>query len=271
MVSLLLVGLLVPYDDERLLSGGSASASASPFVIAIQNAGIQTLPSIMNVVILIAVLSVGNSSVYGSSRTLAALANQRQAPQILGYVDRSGRPLVGILISMAFGLIAYTAVSNSNGDVFDWLLALSGLSSIFTWLTICLCHIRFRSAWKLAGHSLDEIAFTAQTGVIGSWLGFIFNALVFVAQFWVGFAPIGYKDMTASELVINFFQAYLAAPIIILSYVSYKWWFKTKFVSLKDIDLQSGQREMDLASTLAAEREEKASWPLWKRVYNVLC
>lgn len=271
MVSLLIIGLLVPYTDERLLSGGSADASASPFVIAIQNAGISVLPSVMNVVILIAVLSVGNSSVYGSSRTLAALADQRQAPQIFGYVDQAGRPLVGIIISIAFGFIAYTAVSSSNGDVFAWLLALSGLSSIFTWMTICLCHIRFRAAWKLAGHGLDEIAFTSQTGVIGSWLGFLFNVLIFIAQFWVGFAPIGYKDLTANELVINFFEVYLAAPIILVSYLGYKFWYKTKFVNLKDIDLHTGLREMDLAGTLAAEREEKASWPLWKKVYNTMC
>lgn len=33
IASLTVVGLLVPYDDDRLLSGGSANAAASPFVI----------------------------------------------------------------------------------------------------------------------------------------------------------------------------------------------------------------------------------------------
>jgi amino acid transporter len=47
------------------------------------NAGIKGLPSVFNVVIMIAVLSVGNSSIYGASRTLAALAEQHQAPKIL--------------------------------------------------------------------------------------------------------------------------------------------------------------------------------------------
>lgn len=67
MVSLTIVGCLVPYTDEKLL-GASTDANASPFVIAVNNAGIKVVPSIMNVVILIAVLSVGNSSIYGSSR-----------------------------------------------------------------------------------------------------------------------------------------------------------------------------------------------------------
>jgi len=84
LISLLLVGLLVPYTDPRLLNGAtSADAKASPFVLAMTNAGIRGLPSLFNAIIMIAVLSVGNSSIYGSSRTLAALAEQHQAPRIL--------------------------------------------------------------------------------------------------------------------------------------------------------------------------------------------
>jgi yeast amino acid transporter len=83
LISLLLVGLLVPYTDPRLLDGAtSEDAKASPFVLAMTNAGIKGLPSVFNVVIMIAVLSVANSSVYGSSRTLAALAEQHQLPKI---------------------------------------------------------------------------------------------------------------------------------------------------------------------------------------------
>ena len=97
VVSLTLVGLLVPYTNPHLLNLNNAvDATASPFVISIKMAGIQGLPSVFNAVIMIAVLSVGNSSIYGSSRTLAALAEQNQAPKILAYIDRKGRPIVSI-------------------------------------------------------------------------------------------------------------------------------------------------------------------------------
>jgi amino acid transporter len=50
MVSLTIVGCLVPYNDHELLNGsGSTDANASPFVIAVKNAGISVVPSIMNV------------------------------------------------------------------------------------------------------------------------------------------------------------------------------------------------------------------------------
>lgn len=95
LVSLTIIGLLVPWNDPRLLNGmSSADAKASPFVLAITNAGIKGLPSVFNVVIMIAVLSVGNSSIYGCSRTLAALAEQHQAPRILGYIGMSKLALV---------------------------------------------------------------------------------------------------------------------------------------------------------------------------------
>lgn len=161
MVSLTLVGLNVNHKDGQLLNGSSsADATASPFVISIQNAGISVLPSIFNAVILIAVLSVGNSSVYGSSRTIAALAEQGQAPKWMGYIDRSGRPLYAILFSGAWGFLAFIAAAgpDTRNQAINWLISISGLSLIFTWGSICLCHIRFRRAWKLNGHTLGKRA-----------------------------------------------------------------------------------------------------------------
>lgn len=273
IVSLVLVGLLVPYDKPELTSSSSdADARSSPFVIAIKDAGISGLPSVMNAVILIAVLSVGNSAVYGCSRTLAALADHNQAPKWMGYIDRSGRPLFSIILTSLVGLLCFLSASDKQSEAFSWMMAISGLSSIFTWGSICLCHIRFRRAWKLQGHSLNELAWRSQAGgVVGSWIGFIFNCLVLIAQFWVGFAPAGYGSMSANELVENFFQAYLAAPVVIAFYIPYKIYFKTPFVRAKDMDLSTGRREFDVQQLIDEERAEQAEWPAWKRIYKMLC
>ncbi|KAL1968504.1 hypothetical protein VTN77DRAFT_1714 [Rasamsonia byssochlamydoides] len=272
VVALTIVGLLVPYTDPRLLSGSSsADAKASPFVIAIKNAGISGLDSVMNVVIMIAVLSVGNSSVYGSSRTLAALAEQGQAPRFLAYIDRQGRPLFAIILASALGLLCYLAASDKESQAFEWMIAISGLSSIFTWGSICLAHIRFRQGWKVQGHSLDELPYRSQAGLIGSWIGFIFNCLVLVAQFWVAFAPVGYASESARDLVENFFSAYLAAPIIIAFYIYYKIWKRTPFIRAKDMDLNTGRRDLDVQHLIEEERAEQATWPTWKKVYKFFC
>ena len=279
IVALTLIGLLVPYTSPRLIGSSNVDAKASPFVIAIENAGITGLDSVMNVVILFAVLSVGNSAVYGSSRTLAALAEQGQAPSQLAYIDRQGRPLVAIGIAALVGLLAYLAASDYVEETFLWMQAISGLSSIFTWGSICLAHIRFRRAWKMKGHTLSELAFTSQAGVFGSWVGFIFNCLVLVAQFWTAISPVPTTDANGTAIAVtggvalarNFFASYLAAPVILLFYIFFKIQNKTPFMRCKDMDLQTGMRELNLAELLAEEDVEKASWPKWKRAYKFLC
>jgi yeast amino acid transporter len=53
-----IIGLLVPSNDPRLgLSSNNGTAAASPFVIAINHAGIKVLPSIINA----ALLTSGNA------------------------------------------------------------------------------------------------------------------------------------------------------------------------------------------------------------------
>ncbi|KAL9605114.1 MAG: hypothetical protein Q9219_000048 [cf. Caloplaca sp. 3 TL-2023] len=275
IVSLTLVGLLVAYTDPRLIGQSSSDAKASPFVIAIKDAGITGLDSVMNVVIMISVLSVGNSSVYGSSRILAALAEQGQAPRFLAYIDRCGRPLKAIGVASIVGLLSYLAASDKENDVFLWLQALSGLSSIFTWGSICLAHIRFRRAWRVQGRSLDELAFRSQAGVAGSWIGFLFNVLVLIAQFWTGLSPVkpqyGPAISGASAHLRSFFQAYLAAPFVLVCYVGYKIMYRTPVMRSKDMDLRTGVRELNLGELLAEEELERATWPRWKKAYKFLC
>ncbi|KAF6841259.1 amino acid permease [Colletotrichum musicola] len=272
VVALTLIGLLVPYDEERLLGASSqADANTSPFVIAIENASIQVLPSVMNAVILIAVLSVGNSAVFGSSRTLAALADQQQAPRFLSYVDRKGRPLTAIGVASVVGLIAYLADLEEQDQVLDWLLAISGLSSVFTWASICLCHIRFRRAWARKGHGLHELAFRSQVGVAGSYCGLAMNVLVLAAQFWVGAFPVNWEKQSAEWVARNFFLRYAAFPIVLVFYCAHKLYFRTTFIRIEQMDVDTGRRDFNLGILVAQEQEERMSWPRWKRVYKFLC
>jgi amino acid transporter len=274
IVSLTVVGLLVPYTEPRLLQNSNGNdAVASPFVIAIQNAGIEGLPSVFNAVIMIAVLSVGNSSIYGSSRTLAALAEQNQAPRIFAYIDRQGRPLVSIAFASSLGLLAFLAGADRKlqDETFNWLLALSALSAVFTWLSICLAHIRFRKGWKVQGHSLSELAFRSQPGIIGSWIGLFFNLLVLIAQFWVAFAPFDFEKMSTSQRLQKFFSIYLALPVTLAFYFPYKFYYRTSIVRSHNMDLHTGIRELNIEALIEEEREERKKWPRWKKVYKFLC
>ncbi|QLQ79280.1 hypothetical protein HG537_0B06280 [Torulaspora globosa] len=271
VLCLLLIGMLVPYNDPRLIGASSVDAAASPFVIAIVSHGIKGLPSVVNVVILIAVLSVGNSAIYSCSRTLAALADQGFLPKIVGYIDRGGRPLVGIAISSLFGLIAFVAESKKEGEVFNWLLAISGLSSLFSWAGICLCHIRFRSALAVQGRSTDELPFKAPLGAWGSYWGTFMCFIMLAAQFYIALFPIGSKPNAS-----DFFSAYLAFPIVLAFYIFHKIWKRNwkLLIKLEDLDIDTGRREVDvelLKQELAEERAALAAKPFYIRWWSFWC
>lgn len=181
-----MVGLLVPSDSQFLLGSSGANTKASPFVVALQNAGVKGLPSVFNAVITIAVLSVANSCTFGSTRTFQALASQGMAPKILAYVDRKGRPLTAVALQLAFALLAFINEASSVGDqFFNWLLALSALGYFFTWGSICWAHLRFRRAWHYNGRSLDELPYVALFGIWGSWFGFGLNVICLIATFYI--------------------------------------------------------------------------------------
>ena len=220
---------------------------------------------------MISVISVGNSAIYGSSRTLAALAEQRQAPAFLAYIDRKGRPLYAIIIASALGFLGYLAATTKQQDAFNWMLALSGLSSIFTWGSICLAHIRFRHAWISQGHTLEELAFRSPVGTIGSWIGLTFNILVLIAQFWTGFSPVDWQNLSVNERIVNFFQAYLAAPLVVVMYVGYKFFWRTKILRVRDMDVFTGKREFNVGTLVADERADRKRWPRWKKIYKFFC
>ncbi|AHY76278.1 ADI_G0038330.mRNA.1.CDS.1 [Saccharomyces cerevisiae] len=271
ILSLLMIGLLVPYNDKSLIGASSVDAAASPFVIAIKTHGIKGLPSVVNVVILIAVLSVGNSAIYGCSRTMVALAEQRFLPEIFSYVDRKGRPLVGIAVTSAFGLIAFVAASKKEGEVFNWLLALSGLSSLFTWGGICICHIRFRKALAAQGRGLDELSFKSPTGVWGSYWGLFMVIIMFIAQFYVALFPVG--DSPSAE---GFFEAYLSFPLVMVMYIGHKIYKRNwkLFIPAEKMDIDTGRREVDLdllKQEIAEEKAIMATKPRWYRIWNFWC
>ncbi|KAF4552013.1 Amino acid permease-like protein 34 [Elsinoe fawcettii] len=230
IVNLFILGLIVRSDDERLLNSSGANTKYSPFVIAIQEAGVKGLPSVFNVCITMAVLSVANSCTFGSTRTIQALAGRGMAPKFFEVIDKQGRPIWCIALQVACGFLGYLNVTNKKGDIFNWLLALSGLSYFFVWGSICLAHIRFRKAWALQRGSIEVFPYKAS------------------------FAE-------------SFFSAYLAAPVVILLYFIWKAisgeWTKP-WVKIADIDLVTGLRD-DL-EVLSAEDVDALPPKTWKNL-----
>ncbi|CCE61333.1 hypothetical protein TPHA_0A02500 [Tetrapisispora phaffii CBS 4417] len=277
LVSLTLVGFLVPYTNENLLGG--SSVDNSPFVIAIKLHNIKVLPSIVNAVILISILSVGNSCIFASSRTLCSMAHQGLIPWWFGYIDRAGRPLTGIVINSLFGLLAFLVKSSSVSEVFDWLMAIAGLATCIVWLSINICHIRFRLAMKAQNKTIDELEFVSAVGVWGSVYSAIINSLILIVQFYVSLWPIGgWTD--SKDRAGKFFQNYLCAIVSLIFFICHKLYFRYKtkkwweIIPLKDIDLDTGRKNIDIDIVKEEIKERKqylATKPWYIRLMHHWC
>ncbi|KAL8649421.1 MAG: hypothetical protein Q9226_005586 [Calogaya cf. arnoldii] len=255
ILSLFILGLILPSDSEELLGASGANTKASPFVLAIKEAGIAGLPSVFNAVITLSVISVANSATFASTRTLQALAMNRMAPSFLKYVDRQGRPLWCIVLQLVFGLLAFINEADVGTQVFTWLLSLSALNNLFVWASICLSHIRFRRGWAAQGHTLDELPYKASFGVIGSYIGFFLNMVALLATFYVSLFPIG-----ADPNPKSFFTTWLSLPIAIALYVG--WKIRTRggpgmYVRSHQMDVLTGMREFNAE---AEDMEKKQKW-----------
>jgi amino acid transporter len=108
-----------------------------------------------------------------------------------------------------------------------------------------MCHIRFRKGWKVQAHTLEELALKSQATIYEPYVVFGFNGLILITQFWLGFAPVRYADITAAERVQNFFQEYLAFGLVVVSIVVYKVVYKTKFKRAHEMDVTTGVEEGD--------------------------
>ncbi|KAF8873882.1 APC amino acid permease [Infundibulicybe gibba] len=250
VTSLTIIGLLIPYDEPRLLGGGGAD--------------------FVNATICVSVLSIGLSCVYAGSRTLTALAETGYAPKIFAYVDKSSRPLWSVVAILAFAPLAYVNVGATGDLVFKWLLALSGLSTLFTWLAVCLCHIRFRRAWKVQGHSVEELPFQALGGVYGSWFGVTLTVMVMAVQFYIAVWPIGGQAETPMGIFEDFLSSYLAAPVMIVFWLVGYAWKRTLPKRASAIDLDSGRKSWLSVEEMRQYRAERKMAPFRIRLYRML-
>lgn len=105
-----LIGMIVDPRNADLVSG-SGNANSSPWVIAIRQAGINALPSIVNACILISAWSAGNSYCWVGSRMIVAMTTDHQLPQVFGKVTKKGVPYVAVIAAWLFGPLAYLSKS----------------------------------------------------------------------------------------------------------------------------------------------------------------
>jgi yeast amino acid transporter len=147
VLAVLIVGMLVASDDERL-SDQSGTAAQSPFVIAASAAGIKAIPSVVNAVVITSAWSSSNQALLAGTRVLYGLALKKQAPEVFLRTTSWGVPYVCVLFQTAFMFLAFMSLSNGALTVFFWFLDLTACGVLISWITILLNHLRLLLAMK---------------------------------------------------------------------------------------------------------------------------
>lgn len=237
----LAIGVLVPYNDPRLLSAiknGSAGAARSPWVIAIYRAGIPVLPSIINAVILTSASSSANAFLYVGSRYLFALAQNRQAPKFFLKCSKTGVPYWCVAFTALWsGLTYLSAGSGGASTAFEWFQNLTTISTLFTWVSICIAYIKFRSALVAQGVDRNTLVFKSPFQPYTCWGALIFFSLILLFN--------GFDTIAGGWSATNFVTDYIGFPIYFGLFLFWKLFKRTKWRSPMEADLYSGKAALD--------------------------
>jgi GABA permease len=139
VVSVFFLAAVVPWNTTF-----AEEVIKSPFTVAFERMGIPFAPDIMNFVVLTAVLSVLNSSLYTTSRMLFALTRHNDAPQFFLNTTRRGVPIWAILAGTSFGYVSVLIYYFFPEQVFTWLINASGAIALFAYLLIAITELVMR-------------------------------------------------------------------------------------------------------------------------------
>jgi GABA permease len=201
VLSILLILAVVPWNE--IVPG------TSPFATVLTRTHIPGAATIMNFIVLTAVLSCLNSGVYVTSRVLFTLAARGDAPQAMIALNKRRVPARAILIGSSFGYIAVILSVVSPERVFQFLLNTSGALMIVVYLLACFAHLRLRRQMEQASPERLTIKVWLYPWLTYATLAAMFGVLVAMAV-----TEGRSAEFRASAVVV---------VIVALAYVALRW------------------------------------------------
>lgn len=228
------IGTLIPYTSPNLLRSDATDIAYSPFTMVFENLGLAFAASVMNAVILTAILSAGNSGLYVSSRMLYSLALEGRAPKIFAKVNSRGIPMPALLMTAAIGLFGFVSAIVGEGSAYTWLINISGLSGFITWVGVAICHYRFRRAYVAQGKDVNDLPYKAPLFPLGPIVALLMCLLVIAGQ--------NYNAIFAGHW-FEVVSAYIGLPIIIAVWGIHKLVTGSKRIPLDQVDVSGLELE----------------------------
>ncbi|MGH8387022.1 MAG: GABA permease [Pseudomonas sp.] len=137
LLSIFVVISVVPWNDPLLASVGS-------YQRALEIMKIPHAKFMVDVVVLIAVASCMNSSIYIASRMLYSLGRRGDAPKTLKVTSSEGVPRAAVIASSVLGAAITVWSYFMPSGLFEFLLASSGAIALLVYLAIAVSQLRMR-------------------------------------------------------------------------------------------------------------------------------
>jgi amino acid transporter len=241
ILGILMIGMLVAYNDEDLLSlQGNNTAASSPFVIAIKRSGIKVLPHIVNGAIFTSAFSAGNSFLFCSSRVLYGLALRGQAPKVFAYCTKRGLPINAVLFASAFSFLSFMSVSQGSNNVFNWFVNLSTTGGFTSWFVMNVTYIFYRRGLIAQGYDPAANSYHNRMQPYVAYWGAAWTLFFILIN---GFAVFWHFGAA------KFLTAYINIPIFLVLYFGYKIVKRTSIWKPLEMDFVTGIPSLEETET----------------------
>ncbi|KAL8767349.1 MAG: hypothetical protein Q9209_006112 [Squamulea sp. 1 TL-2023] len=261
LIAILFVGLNINYLDPRVYHShvsyyvnsrleGIQTAARSPFVIAIENAGIQSLPGFLDACYIFSALTAANTALYVSSRTLFTIAQRSPSIKIRNTIGRTNNghtPLAAITVSFLPGALAFLAV-RAKERAFSELIHVFGRLYTGPMLCIyaaeCLAFLRFLSAIKFYKRTINrdgkgyrEKHYRAHWQPLWAILGLVLCTLLMFFSGWAAIYDLIAESpgVNRADSIVDLIAAYLGPLLFFTILVSYKVLRHTRIRSIDDM------------------------------------
>jgi lysine-specific permease len=222
--TIIIIGIIIPYTSPYLLNT-SNSVAISPFVLIFHHAALPYISSIMNFVILTAVISSANAAFYGLSRVLFSLGEENFAPKKLTKSNKKGIPYFSLIVSAIVGIICII-ISTTGHYAYIILIQGASASYFLLWALISLSHYRFRKGFIKQGYNEDKLPFKAKFYPYSSLIVVIACLFLLIYYLINGISTDFYSTL----------YSFIPIMIFVVLFICHKLYYKTKLIPLDEIE-----------------------------------
>ena len=192
VITLALIVAILPWNG--------VVAGYSPFAATLEAIHVPGGKIIMTCLVLVAVLSCLNSSLYITSRTLFGLAKHGDAPQWLVAVNSRKVPARAIIAASLFSYLAYAAERLSPNTVFSFLINSSGATMLLLYILCAAAQLRIRRQLEASAPEKLQIKMW-----LFPWLTLATIAAMAAVLVFMGISPARRIELWTSVLVAVLF------------------------------------------------------------------